>query len=413
MGWGASAKMKRIVCASATELHTDNKSADVLIYDMNAIGRSHFNYQSDVCPLEAVVRFWKFQIAPHQETHLFAFHFDSAHLIPPERQEFLQCIRYKEVERDVFPEEVKIDGRIYRRGQEPATKEEVKLMTRDFMPVSYQRMWSSRQGKAKLWRIISDLLIEFADKLTAKNTKYIIEPPQGGRITIPKCKSETKNWGEADQKATALVRELIKTEPESTISVCTIDWDMIIAGTCCFNKNVNVKISRIYREKNTSNLFFSAVSAKNKSTERVNEYIYPALVGPQSCAWWMLALGGVDYCKGLTRFGFTSASILELIQEEGIKPLILKKNRMYGIDLKAVFSQLKKMRVLRRKVECPREFMREIKAMTFCMLYFLGCGEMNPRAGPDMSTFSYDISNCETIECVLSLKQLPPFFRPI
>ena len=129
MGWGASAKMKRIVCASATHLDTGNKPAAVLIYDMNAIGRSHFNYQSDVSPLEAVVRFWKYQIASQSDTRLFAFHFDSAHLIPVERQEFLQCIRYKEVDRDVFPEEVKIDGRIYRRGHEPANPEQVLTMT--------------------------------------------------------------------------------------------------------------------------------------------------------------------------------------------------------------------------------------------------------------------------------------------
>ena len=155
---------------------------------------------------------------------MFGFHFDSAHLIPPERQAFLQSIRYKPVERDVFPEEIKIDGRIYRRGQEPATKDEVKAMSRDSIPVSYQRMWASRAGKAKLWGIIAELLQEFAFKLTAKNTTYIIEPPSGVALVSPE--QERRNTTGAKQtRVVALANE---PSEKNFVTVCTIDgiWSL-------------------------------------------------------------------------------------------------------------------------------------------------------------------------------------------
>ena len=410
MGWGATAKMKRIVCASATKLDARTKTADAVVYDMNAIGRSHFNYDAAVSPLEAVVRFWKYQIAEQVDTKVFAFHFDSSHLIPEERQRFLESIRYKTVERDVFPEEVKIDGRIYRKGQEPATTAEVKSMNRDFMPVSYARVWSSRAGKAKLWGIIAELLQEFAETLTAKNTCYIIEPPQGGRITIPNAPSSTSNWGEADQKAVALTREL--TAQGLSVAVCTIDWDMIIAGVCVFPKNVHVKIARLYQDKETKAVYYSATGAKGKLTERVYEYVYPAKIGPPSVAWWLLAIGGVDYCKGLTRFGFSANEILEMLQEHQQPNLIIRRNDRIGIDLPAIFRSLRGFCVVRRKISDPVQFVEEIKAMTFCMLYFLGCGHMRPRAGPDMSTFHLDVSGCSSIEDVLRLK-VSPFYHSI
>ena len=50
MGWGATAKMKRIVCASATRLEAELAESEVVIFDMNAIGRQHFNYPANVSP---------------------------------------------------------------------------------------------------------------------------------------------------------------------------------------------------------------------------------------------------------------------------------------------------------------------------------------------------------------------------
>jgi len=409
MGWGASAKMKRIVCASATNLEATVQLTDAVVYDMNAIGRSHFNYDASVSPFEAVLRFWKYQIATHPAA-VFGFHFDSAHLIPPERQAFLQSIRYKPTERDVFPEEIKIDGRIYRRGQEPATGEEVKAMSRDSIPVSYQRMWASRAGKAKLWRIIAELLQEFAFRLTAKNTSYIIEPPSGGRFCIPGTKSHVHNWGEADQKAVALANEL--SGNGLSVTVCTIDWDMIIAGLCCFTDKVFVRIARLYKERETNNVFFSAKAASGKQVDRVFEYVCPAKIGNPSQAWWLLALGGVDYCKGLTRFGFSGNQILELIQEPADGTILLKKKKSVGVNLPLIFELLSSFTILRRKVTCPNAFAEEIKAMTFCMLYFTGCGKFRDRAGPDMSKLEIDTSGCVTIESVLA-KPIRPFFHQL
>lgn len=401
--------MKRIVCASATNLESAVQLTDGVVYDMNAIGRSHFNYDASVSPFEAVLRFWKYQIATHPAA-VFGFHFDSAHLIPPERQAFLQSIRYKPVERDVFPEEIKIDGRIYRRGQEPATRDEVKAMSRDSIPVSYQRMWASRAGKAKLWAIIAELLQEFAFKLTAKNTTYIIEPPSGGRFSVPGTRTQEHNWGEADQKAVALANEL--SEKGLSVTVCTIDWDMIIAGLCCFNDKVAVRIARLYREKETGNVFFSAKAAAGKQVDRVYEYVYPAKIGSPSQAWWLLALGGVDYCKGLTRFGFSGNQILELIQEPEDGTILLKRGEAVGVNLPLIFRLLRSFTVLRRKIFCPQAFADEIKAMTFCMLYFAGCGKSRDRAGPDMSALQIDTSGCDTIENVLT-KKIRPFFHQL
>lgn len=408
MGWGATAKMKRIICASATELSQEFYPAEVAVFDMNAIGRQFFNYPAAVTPREAVIRFWKSQVAAQESVRLFGFHFDSAHKIPPERQKFLKETRYKPVERDVFPEEVKIKGRIYRRGNEPATDAEVKLLSRDFMPVSYGRVWSSSKGKQKLWGIISDLLVHLSRTLTAVNTTYIIEPPSGGRIQIPGQSSAGNNWGEADQKAVALVNEVQNNF--SRIVVHTIDWDMVIAGAMIFNEGVQVKIARIYQDKESSALFYSAIAAKGKETIRLHEYVTPRSLGEPSTAFWLLAIGGVDYCKGLVRFGFSANDLHdEMAADDG--SALLYSDTAIGVNIPWLFKQLSAFTIQRRKVSCPYQFEEEIKGIVFCMLYFLGCGAERSRAGPDMTEFSLNLSGCATLDDVLRRPQVP-FYHP-
>ena len=408
MGWGATAKMKRIVCASATRLEAELAESEVVIFDMNAIGRQHFNYPANVSPREAVVRFWKGQVACQSATRLFGFHFDSSHMIPPERQDFLRNTRYKQVERDVFPEEVKINGRIYRKGQEPATDYEVDLMSESCMPVSYSRVWSSSKGKAKLWSIISKILLQLARTLTAANTRYIIEPPEGGRISVPGEPGPGNRWGEADQKAVALVREVQHEYPR--VSVYTIDWDMIIAGCCVFEQNVSVRIARIFQEEETRALFYSAIGARGKLTTRIHEYVCPAAIGSPSVAWWMLAIGGVDYCKGLVRFGFSAQHLQELVVADD-SVLLLTTPRRAAVDLRRVFEKLRGLPILRQKSSCPRDFVDELKQMCFCLLYFVGCGAERQRAGPDMTGFEIDVSGCMDIDDVLNLSPKPFYHR--
>lgn len=185
---------------------------------------------------------------------------------------------------------------------------------------------------------------------------------------------------------------------------------MVIAGVTVFQENVRVKIARIYQEKETNALFYSATSAKGKDTRRLHEYITPANLGPPSTAFWLLAIGGVDYCKGLVRFGFTAADLHEeAICDDG-SGIILGDNDI-GINIPYLFKKLSMFNIQRRKTGCPYAFEEEMKGITFCMLYFLGCGADRTRAGPDMTDFSLNLTQCSSVDDVLRRPQVP-FFYP-
>lgn len=411
MGWGATAKTKRIICASASVYDAELKVAQVVSFDMNAIGRQQFNATSPIPPRQLVQWFWQRNVDACPEVEVFGFHFDSPSLIPEARRVFLREVRYArpEIDRDVGAEEVVVDGRIYRRGSEPADAAQVGQLTADYVPTSYARLWASPAGKARLWTIVAELLVEFARALTAPNTVYVVEPPGGGRRTVPADAGAQvcpHNWGEADQKAVAFA---VEHEPK-TVLVSTIDWDMVIAGCCAFNDRVTVKIARVFQGLESGAIFFSKTGAKHEKSRRVTEYVTPALIGAGSSAWWMLAVGGVDYCDGLVRFGFPAADLSELVPDAA--HIVEHGAAGVTVHLAPVFQRLSAIRPVRRKVDSPAEFAAELRRMVFCVLYFCGCGAQAPRGGPSVAGLTFGFAACAGVDDCLDCPP-PPFFHPL
>lgn len=359
--------------------------------------------------------------------------------IPEMRRIFHQEERYKTELREPRADEVKIDGRIYRRGEEPMPDEEIDLIKPDSVPYPWARMWNNHKAKERLWSVIVQCL---KDKIAMEqhyypNTIFVIEDNMCGKWVYPVVdQGNTErieygmhelNYGEADSKALQWSAYLDACGIDRVL-LATNDWDLVLAQMLYDTRVVTLQGKVYVSAKSPSTPFQYSddkVALSQKSVVKKSwcdqgyteayEFIENATIVKQyktmdqryEAAIIMMCDGGVDYCKGVARFGFTEQKILSFHRAhlEGktrpfLKTIVDPKRPLRRGILFDAQMFLKNLRDHGPKSGSkvlngsPDDFNAEIHKLLWCVSYFAGWNIQDLPAGPCLP--DYDVRFLES-----------------
>ena len=391
MGWKASAGGKRLVCASATT-HGLEGNALTVAFDMNAVLRRDFvMLKASVSPRAAVRMFWKRRVMAHAGSINFFFAFDSPDKIPNIRLRFLGNVRY-------------------RYGQ-PAPPERWTI-TPDVMSVTWGQAFASSATKAAVWNAVAISLVDHIKQMAAPGVSYVVDPPVGDLYAWPHDTPTPNNhYGEADLKVAAYLAE--RTEPAV---METIDWDAVVQGAMIFNAATVVALGAVF--KDGGSIFYSARKAP-PDAERVVEVVRPhGLPGP--VAWapehrWsfgfaLLAVGGIDYCEGLKRFGYTEGRLIRHITENGVPQFftVTDSPRVISFDVELFRDWLLPVTPQRARTTAICDLEREMHDLLYCTLYLALVDPNRPRGGPKEMDWTFFPNASDSVDALRVRQPLDP-----
>jgi hypothetical protein len=279
-----------------------------------------------------------------------------------------------------------IGGVAYSRGTEPYTREEVDSFTAR-SPVVWTRLWASAHGKDKSWELLYEGMIDAHHRLGEEKRQFVMWL-RGTPFTWPYLVAGEKdcglaaklcdnNHGEGDQRVCEAAR-VLAVFGFRRILIQTIDTDMILQVFCTPDwggKTGDVRGSLHLKLKN------EVVNVGDALTD-----IGATADARLTAAFWCLACGGVDYCKGLTRFGFTTKELMRMVTlREGDVVHFSATCFTIELDVGALMEKLCVMPRRRVKNREVGDFVSELNAMMFCVALFAGASsKREPCGGPVM-----------------------------
>ena len=466
MGWGATAANKRAILDNTSQgivraLYPASNplvSPKSVVIDVNAVLRNKFGYNaqgktSEMIPMSVMRLFFSSIMKTYKNANLIVFCFDSSHLVPEERGTFYTEKRYKPATRP--PKENEIlgeDKRLYKRQDAPLDSDLVPKITPTHIPegssgsVVWSRIWNSSAAKGKLWNVLSmcledicetDSLEDKKNKPTivdilnmttpsaSNQTQFIIDAPNGQRHYFPPSikavdTNQWTQWGEADTECFQWGAILANHPGYSPCCFDTIDWDSFIQVLGHAVPNLLVKIGTTYLCGQEE--FFSMGSCKKacQLSDKINgkqpipETNYeiirctdmPLSYGSRQdrihLMFWCLCCGGVDYCSGLSSFGFSEPFIVSLIEakihnkftfleEEVDEETPTVRNLAFYPQkfITLLWRKYAKFSATTRKRKASnstvKDFATEIHHILFCVMYYLGWDPLRQRGGPIMT----------------------------
>lgn len=333
---------------------------------MNAVLRRDFvNLAAHVSPKTAVAIFWRRRVLAHPHATAFFFGFDSGDRIPTIRLRYLRSVRY-------------------RHGQPQPPEDWV--ITKDGLNLTWSEAFASSVTKAALWSAVAEALVDHIEQMAAPSTSYIVDPPTGQPFAWPPTTRVPANcYGEADLKVAAFLAE---TTGPAVME--TIDWDAVVQGAILFNAATVVALGTVFVAG--GEIFYSKRKAP-KDAARVVEVVRPhGLPGP--VAWaperrWsfgfaLLAIGGIDYCEGLKRFGYGEARLIRHIVDNGVPEMFTVEGcpRRIEFDVELFRDWLMPLEPVRPRTTSIAELERELHDMVFCTLYLALVDKNRERGGP-------------------------------
>lgn len=381
MGWGAPPEQKRYSMGSSRILAPDlyDFKATTIIIDVTAVLRHRFAHAAATRspPRQAVGQFMKWVGATYgNNVRTMVLCIDVPSTMPPARINFYKTRRYTK--------------------EDTSEKINHHLITPDYIPTDWGSIWSQPEAKAAMWKIIHLLLADYAE-LTQDGITRIVDGPLGtnGWKNGQMNEYAQENWGEADVRCYRWARTLDK--PGETIVIDTIDFDMLLQVSIHnFISKVLLRLGTAYSAPGV----YSAKKAAQVRAKRVHELVdvnsfasRPQALGVHRL-FVMLAMGGVDYCKGLVRFGTNFATLSRHLERDAgfIRMAVIPTEEAVVSPLKRsiTFDTKRFTRwflgvKIRKSKHSMEDFVSELASMMFCVAYFFGFDMGGASAGPDES----------------------------
>jgi hypothetical protein len=361
-------------------------------FDMNAVLRRDFvNLPAHVSPRTAVGIFWRRRVLAHPSATAFFFGFDSGDKIPTIRLRYLHSVRY-------------------RHGQPQPPEDWV--ITKEGLNLTWAEAFASSVTKAALWSAVAAALVDHIEQMAAPQTSYVVDPPTGGVYAWPEeTPVPENNYGEADLKVAAFLAGV-----SGPAVMETIDWDAVVQGAILFNAATVVALGTVFVAGGET--FFSKRKAP-AAAERVVEVVRPhGLPGPS--AWgpehrWsfglaLLAVGGIDYCEGLKRFGYGEARLIRHIMDHGVPEFFTVEGepRVISFDVALFRDWLMPIAPQRARTTSIDELERELHDMVYCTLYLALVDPNRERGGPREMGWTFFPGCTDTADALRVRRPLAP-----
>jgi hypothetical protein len=281
-----------------------------------------------------------------------------------------------------------INNRAYKPADSPYTARDVDAATAK-TPLVWNKMWGTTRGKTKGWALLYAAL-QHGIRTHAETTHACViwhtgdEPwvwPRHRHTELAPLVAKLTNntYGEGDQRAAEAAQVLAhtRTSNHASILIQTIDTDMLIQTLCAPNWH-GIKTLHLQLKNEAVDVGAMCRRFGNGRASRTN------------AAFWMLACGGVDYCKGLTRFGYKITDLLALAAPGGALDIItLERAATITLHVHKVLEALAKLPRRNMKRARVADFAQELNAIMFCIVMFAGASaRRTPCGGPVMSTES-------------------------
>ena len=419
MGYGATPSGKRQLFA-ASRLHVRPERHDpqieygVATVDLAAMFRKlvPFDLGDDVTPYRAVSTIF-FPAVHRIAAKTVVLCFDSPHLVPEMRKIFHAERRYAKADKPPGPFELRCpeDGRNYHVDKYPASDSDIAGLTMHSMPKWWPCFWNSARGKFALWKVIEESIKEYLQSGRGRRgVQYVIDAQDGRRWAYPAMEMTMPalTYGEGDMKSILWATHYAGKDP---VLVMTIDWDVILA-VALYSANIHVWIGTVYADKDDAATLGWYDESKVKLTRAGGRKLWGVdratamleiLEMPRlqlrtrtlrmHAVMVALACGGVDYCYGLAKFGFTEARLIPLALElqtaeypdrwlqsayDADEPY-RRYLRFYPGRFIAALSPAWRSRGCKGTVE---ELESELLNMVYCITYFIGFDSQRTPGGP-------------------------------
>lgn len=378
MGWGLVAA-SRAKLFGPVMLEKDPDKNDYSIYDMCSEGR-RMACGPQARTVGAVVRnmcrtMWK------RTTKCVVLLFDNSSTMHPVRAELHQQ-RYKPLAKDKLElgkaeGKVVVGGQLYRPAMVPYTKNQIKKLDAD-SEIVWPKLWATSAGKSKAFDLIRDACISWHHE-HAKPGQEMVMRHRNGLVTYPYDSESARdlgelisnnNFGEADFQTSEAAKILAS---RGTVFVQTIDTDMIIQLLVSMSITSEQQVwLRLMNETLCVHDMIAMYGGSDKNRRA-------------SAAFWFLCCNGVDYCKGLTRFGFYVAGMMELASECVV--VTVTGNNKATLDTYQMLQALASKRKRKTKGCTWADFETEVHRIMFCLSLFSGAFKTRePYGGPDITT---------------------------
>lgn len=291
-----------------------------------------------------------------------------------------------EVESAVARGDVVVANKIYPASKAPYTEEFVRGAL-CATPLEWGRVWP--RGKRGAFELVERACVEWhhgtrddergSDATVVWHTRDPVVYPyahsEGVSALTRRCCDNT--YGEADGKVADAVRVLAAS---GSVCVQTVDTDMILQILAQPGAHAFQAVT--LRLKNES-LDMNALVATYGGDDYARRLTH---------VFWMLTCNGVDYCRGLTGYGFAVKDLAAVARHPDTPLFVLGKAGHAHFNVGACVATLARLTRRNRKGLTWGMLEDELAAILFCLSLFSGaCSRADGAAGPQRAALAVDL----------------------
>lgn len=383
MGWGVT-KVHRTAAVGECTVSVEKKKCDATVIDMcsetRRVGSGQYLQTADSIAARICKSLWG------KTECVVVFLFDNNKYLHPERKRFYKT-RYPaptQAQKDMalVQGKVVVNDIICCPDRIPYSKEQIAALLAT-TPVNFNRLFCTRQGKAKVWELISASIINWHCRngnpalhqmiLWYDQDVPSVWPRNSNELRTLAGSLSQNTFGEADQRVAEAVQVLSNLPSYKTVLVQTIDTDMLLQ-TMCLPSLSDSTVVFVQLKNEAINVTALRAQYGDTQSERL------------SAAFWLMACGGVDYCKGLTQFGFSTQALIDVaLSARGRQCAVARRKGTLIINTSAIIGTLATLKRRKKKGKTVGTFADEIRAMAFSLALFAGEQSTRlPYGGPDV-----------------------------
>lgn len=316
-------------------------------------------------------------------------------------------------------------ARIVNTNRPVATQDIVDAVTADSLgDTTWEALWNNPAGKRKMFQLLFQSLKKFAVAGLGYSAEWIITEPYGENVwayPFARCPSVVNDllgqrYGEAEAQVVMAVNHFVVKATAANLPVprslvLTIDTDILIQMAGILARNVDIAISQVWRSpsgevyrgrrdepaaKKLPSFWDKAKFTGKRVWELVSMNKLQEGRSRSKLLWYQftwMCVGGVDYCKGLGRFGF---QVTDKKPHKSVTAWLTKPSPFtvtetgFKLDLKQLCRILSTTRTCPTRLDTADkpgggavEFVAELNQILYCVEYYAWLNATKPDvAGP-------------------------------
>ena len=293
--------------------------------------------------------------------------------------------------------------------------------------VTWDELFATPAGKRRAFEVIYEALQRRVITLSTLEDSPIvtISKPGSNDVWVHPYDSQSpfvdalrsQAYGEAEAQLVYCLRSWINTSLLAGTSILstalhTIDTDIYLQLMGIWPRNVEIVISKLWKcsdntlhrtQKCAVKHDKADVTKRSRKRKRVwkvhtmnklmKTFGHGTAIGLSNAQLWLLLAGGVDYCTGIGRYGWTSNACLQNANHCVVK----MEKTMCILRLDKLKQRLMQIRKTKRGDANVAEFCNNLARVLYCWRYYLWSPGHAPKGGPEYNADEFEPGSAKTI----------------